>query len=170
MKNAFSILIILLYPLKEEAFAQTKNNLSNLTVEEAFRPKMPTRMDTLNFPFYNGMQMIEVDHIGFWDKKIYFLEQSQPRAMPHSMFNPMPIGNEFFFRDTSGTIVKAFNTKHSLSALTKHFKNVPIRKKSNSFWGSGLFRRKSMEKIFHPFNLKDAWDVFFLLRRINCGI
>jgi hypothetical protein len=47
------------------------------------------------------------------------------------MFNPMPIGNEYFFRDTSGTIVKAFNTKHSITELTKHFINVPILKKSN---------------------------------------
>lgn len=124
-----SILLFTLYP--EFAFAQTNNNLRGLTVEEAFRPKMPTQMDTLYYPFYDGIQMIEVDHIGYWDRKIFFLEQSQPRAMPHSMFNPMPIGNEYFFRDTSGSIVKAFNTKHSLSVLTKHFIKVPIQKKSN---------------------------------------
>jgi len=131
MKQALFILILLFSFFEESAFAQT-NNLSGLTVEEAFRPKMPSQMDTLYYPFYGGIQMIEVDHIGYWDKKIFFLEQSQPRAMPHSMFNPMPIGNEYFFRDTSGTIVKAFNTKHSLSVLTKHFIKVPIRKKKRS--------------------------------------
>jgi hypothetical protein len=91
---------------------------------------MPTKIDTLYYQFYNGIQMIEVDHIGYWDKKIFFLEQSQPRAMPHSMFHPMPIGNEYFFRDTSGTIIKAFNTEKTISVLTKHFSNVPILKKS----------------------------------------
>jgi hypothetical protein len=40
----------------------------------------------------------------------------------------------------------------------------------SGFRGSGLFRRKSMETIFHQFNLKDAWDVLFLLERINNGM
>lgn len=131
MKRALYILILLFSPFMDMAFAQTNNNLKGLTVEEAFRIKMPSQIDTLYYPFYGGIQMIEVDHLGYWDRKIFFLEQSQPRAMPHSMFHPMPIGNEYFFRDTSGTIVKAFNTKHSLSGLTKHFMKVPIRKKSH---------------------------------------
>ncbi len=136
MKQALFILILLFSTFTEIAFAQTDRSLKGLSVEEAFRPKMPKRMDTLYYPFYGGIQMIEVDHIGYWDRKIYFLEQSEPRAMPHSMFNPMPIGNEYFFRDTSGTIVKAFNTKHSLPELTKHFINIPIQKKSS---GIGFF-------------------------------
>lgn len=131
MKQALYILILLFSLFNQITFAQTNNNLKSLKLEEVFRPKMPSQMDTLYYPFYDGKQMIEVDHIGYWDRKIYFLEQSEPRAMPHSMFNPMPIGNEYFFRDSSGAIVKAFNTKHSLAVLTKHFKKVPIRKKSN---------------------------------------
>jgi len=136
MKQVLFILILLFSTFTEIAFAQTDSSLKGLSVEEAFRPKMPMRMDTLYYPFYGGIQMIEVDHIGYWDRKIYFLEQSEPRALSHSMFNPMPIGNEYFFRDTSGTIVKAFNTKHSLSELTKHFINIPIQKKSS---GIGFF-------------------------------
>jgi hypothetical protein len=124
--------------------------LKGLTVEEAFRPKMPSQMDTLYYPFYDGKQMIEVDHIGYWDRKIFFLEQGEPRAMPHSMFNPMPIGNEYFFRDTSGSIVKAFNTKHPLSVLTKHFMKVPIRKKSN---GIGFF----FPYHKNPMNREGVW-------------
>jgi WG containing repeat len=130
MKTGVSILILVLSFCTEITFCQTNNNFGSLTVEEAFRPKMPTKIDTLYYPFYNGIQMIEVDHIGYWDKKIYFLEQSQPRAMPHSMFHPMPIGNEYFFRDTSGIIVKAFNTEKSLTLLTNHFNKVPLLKKS----------------------------------------
>lgn len=130
MKQAFLISIICCTLYIENAVAQPDKKMSSLTVEEAFMPKMPSSMDTIYYPFYNGIQMIEVDYIGYWDRKIFFLEQSQPRAMPHSMFNPMPIGNEYFFRDTSGVVVKAFNTKQSLSALTKHFQNVPIQKKS----------------------------------------
>ena len=115
MKRGLFILILLLSPLAEIAFAQTSNNLNGFTTEEVFRPKLASQLDTLYYPFYGGIQMIEVDHIGYWDRTIFFLEQSEPRAMPHSMFNPMPIGNEYFFRDTVGNIVKAFNTKHSLS-------------------------------------------------------
>ena len=145
MKQALFILFLLFSLFEENAYSQT-NNLSKLTVEEAFRPKMPSHIDTLYYPFYGGIQMIEVDHIGYWDRKIFFLEQSEPRAIPHSMFNPMPIGNEYFFRDTSGSIVKAFSTKNSLSVLTKHFMKVPIRKKSN---GIGFFfphHRNQMSK------------------------
>ncbi len=100
------------------------------TIEEMFAPKMPTQIDTLYFPFYNGVQMIELDHIGYWDRKIFFLEQSQPRAMPHSMFHPQPLGNEYYFRDSTGTIVKAFNTAHTTAQLTTHFAATPINARS----------------------------------------
>lgn len=135
MKKAL-VIISLFFLFWGSTFAQKKDNLSTLTIEDAFQFKMPTQMDTIYYPFYNGVQMIEVDQIGFWDKKIFFLEQSDPRAMPHSMFHPMPIGNEYFFRDTTGTIVKAFNTKHSLSTLTKHFEKTPLNRKSPGVFAS----------------------------------
>ncbi len=102
-----------------------------MSIEELFRPKMPTKTDTLYFPFYDGIQMIEVDHIGYWDRKIFFLEQSEPRALPHSMFHPQPLSNEFYFRDTRGTIVKAYNAILSKEDLTNHFKDIPINKKGS---------------------------------------
>ncbi|MDD2984704.1 MAG: WG repeat-containing protein [Crocinitomicaceae bacterium] len=129
MKQTLFTFIFLLFICEKIGFTQTNNDLSKLTLEENFSPKMPTKIDTSYYPFYNGVQMIEIDHIGYWDRKIYFLEQSTPRAMPHSMYNPMPIGNEFFFRDTTGVIVKAFNTEKSLDELTKLFKKIPINKK-----------------------------------------
>jgi len=72
--------------------------------------------------------MIEVDHIGQWDRMIYFLEQSQPRAMPHSMFHPQPIGNEYFFRDTSGNIVKVFGSGFNTEYLSNYFYKKKINK------------------------------------------
>lgn len=86
---------------------------------------MPTKVDTLYYPFYKGVQMIEVDHLGYWDRKIHYLEQSNPRAVPHSMRNPPPLGNEFFFRDTTGKIVKAYNTLIDLDTLTERFSHIP---------------------------------------------
>lgn len=92
---------------------------------------MPTKVDTLYYPFYKGVQMIEVDHLGYWDRKIYYLEQSNPRAMPHSMQNPQPLGNEIFFRDTTGKIIKAYNTFTDLDTLTQRFSNIPHNKQRN---------------------------------------
>lgn len=86
------------------------------------------KTDTLYYPFYNGVQMIEVDHIGQWDKMIFHLEQSQPRAMPYDMLNPSPIGNEYFFRDTSGNIVQVNGSELSVEKATQHFKNRKISK------------------------------------------
>jgi hypothetical protein len=124
-----ALFIFIFFICGKIVFAQNNNDSKGLILEEVFNPKMPTKIDTLYYPFYNDVQMVEIDHIGYWDREIYFLEQSNPRAMPHSMFHPMPIGNEFFFRNTTGVIVKAFNTEKSLDELTKLFKKVPINKK-----------------------------------------
>ncbi|RYM31344.1 WG repeat-containing protein [Brumimicrobium glaciale] len=107
--------------------------MSGLTIKEALQskmPKMPQYPDTVYYPFYQGVQMIEVDHIGFRDKKVYHLGQSQPRAMSYSDMIPMSFGNEYFFRDTLGSIVKAFNSDLDLISLTKHFRKVPLNFKS----------------------------------------
>ena len=97
-----------------------------------FLNKNENKTDTLYYPFYNGAQMIEVDHIGQWDRMIFYLEQSQPRAMPHSMFHPQPIGNEYFFRDTSGKIVQTFGSASTIEKLTKHFLERKISKQKTT--------------------------------------
>jgi hypothetical protein len=131
MKKALLSLCLWFAFVADWAYAQ--NNSQAVGFENIFRLEMPTRIDTLYYPFYGGVQMIEVDHIGFWDRKIFFLEQSQPRAMPHSAFHPMPIGNAYFLRDTAGQIVKAFNSNESLVALNQHFKKISLQKKSSGF-------------------------------------
>lgn len=107
------------------SFAQ--NDIDNI-----FRVSMPEKVDTIYYPFYNGVQMIEVDHLAYWDRKIFFLEQSQPRAMPYSMLEPPPPPNEYFFRDTTGTIIKAFNTFWSIESLNALFIDIPLSKKSTN--------------------------------------
>jgi len=159
MKRALFITIFLFSLLEEIVFAQTNNDLSNLTIEEVFRPKMPTKIDTLYYPFYNGVQMIEIDHIGYWERKIYFLGQKKTPSTRYHTFHPIPkpIGNEFFFRNTTGVIVKAFNTEKSLDELTKHFKKIPINKKhglSTSFLyhSSSRIRDRWNHSSRHSFN------------------
>jgi|GEM_PF-2018185 len=101
-------------------------------IDDIFRPRMPQQIDTVYYPFYNGVQMIEVDHLAYWDRKIFFLEQSQPRALSYSMIEPPPPPNEYFFRDSTGAIVKAYNTFWSLESLNALFRNIPLDKKSNN--------------------------------------
>ena len=146
MKTSLSIFSALMVFFIKTTFAQSPNTSNALTVNQAFSPKFPLKIDTLYYPFYNGVQMIEIDHIGYWDKKIFFLEQSRPRAIPHSAFNPMPIGNEYFFRHTSGNIVKAYNTKHSLTELNQHFKKIPIKKQSRGLQALNLHSQQHNRK------------------------
>lgn len=101
-------------------------------IDDIFRPRMPEQIDTIYYPFYKGVQMIEVDHLAYWDRKIYYLEQAYPRALSYSMIEPPPPPNEYFFRDSTGTIIKAFNTFWSLESLNALFKDVPLNKKSNN--------------------------------------
>ncbi|MPM26614.1 hypothetical protein SDC9_73118 [bioreactor metagenome] len=101
-------------------------------IENLFRPRMPDHIDTIYYPFYNGVQMIEVDHLAYWDQKIYYLEQAYPRALSYSMLEPPPPPNEYFFRDSTGAIIKAFNTFWSLESLNALYKDVPLDKKSNN--------------------------------------
>ena len=117
-------LIILFYFTIHAAFAQF-GKLGFLNSNE-------NKTDTLYYPFYNEVQMIEVDHIGQWDRMIFHLEQSQPRAMPHSMFHPQPIGNEYYFRDTSGTIVQAFGSQFNTEYLSNYFNKKKINKKKTT--------------------------------------
>ena len=96
-----------------------------------------SQFDTIYYPFYNGVQMIEIDLVSTYWKRINFLETTQPRAMPHTLLEPGPPVNQYIFRKKDGQIVKSFNTWTDTKTLTKLFKNVPIHKKStNAFLAS----------------------------------
>lgn len=116
-------------------------------IEDLFKPKMPIKVDTIYYPFYNGVQMIEVDNLAYWDKKIYYLEQAFPRAMPHSMTEGPPMPNEYLFRDSIGVIIKAFNVRTTLDLLTIAFEKIPINQKSNNF-GHQLFPTHASKSFF----------------------
>ncbi len=96
-----------------------------------FRPTRPVKVDTLYYPFYNNVQMIEIDNVGYWEANVNFHEMSQPRALSWSMLIPGPFPNVYLFRDTSGEIVKAFNSSTPLWQLTMDFRKVPLNKKSS---------------------------------------
>ncbi|MBN2730717.1 MAG: WG repeat-containing protein [Bacteroidales bacterium] len=127
-------------------------NLSAQVRGGLFDLEFPSQIDTNYYPFYNGVQMIEVDHLGYYDRKNFFLEQSQPRAMPHSMFEPAPPPNEYIFRDSTGQIVKAFNTLKSIDELDNSFKNIPIDQKGQNptmlFFPSHLGKSKVSDGVW----------------------
>ncbi|HEV7779704.1 MAG TPA: WG repeat-containing protein [Chitinophagaceae bacterium] len=100
--------------------------------EELFRPKKPAATDTIFYPFYNDVQMIEIDHFARWDKEVYYMEQTQPRALSYSMLIPAPEPNVYLFRHRSGRIVKAFNTRQTPEILTRQFRNIPVNQKSKN--------------------------------------
>lgn len=93
----------------------------------------PKGTDTLFYPFYDDVQMIEIDNVGAWEADVSWHEGSQPRALSWSMLIPGPFPNVYIFRNKEGTIVKAFNTTTSLEQLTKDFNRIPINKKSSGF-------------------------------------
>ncbi len=82
--------------------------------------------DTLFFPFYNGEQMIEIDH-----KSAYLKENSTDTK--HRAF---PI-NEYIFRDTKGKIAKAFHIKSNKDSLQKNI---------NKHYGLTFVNRKSHKR------------------------
>lgn len=87
------------------------------------------RLDTLCYPFEGGLQLIIINHEG------YAAMQNQNLAIKHGPQSSLPPyvlskDNEYFFRDSSGHIVKTFNRlKPSLDTLTSVFRDLQI----NSF-------------------------------------
>jgi hypothetical protein len=57
--------------------AQSNGNFQNALSQEPFSFIMPSQIDTLYYPFYLGLQMIVVDHIGYCDLKYKYHANSQ---------------------------------------------------------------------------------------------
>lgn len=104
--------------------------LSAQTNEWFFRPQPPVNMDTIFYPYYNDVQMIEIDLLGHWEADVMFHEMSQPRALSWNALIPGELYNVYLFRHRNGSIVKAFNTSTPLDSLTLAFRHVPADKKS----------------------------------------
>mgnify|MGYP000109043912 CR=1 FL=1 len=66
-----------------------------------------TLPDTLYYPFYDGVQMIEVDHDSY--TRILSMRYSS-MSQPPNLYFSRPLGNEIFMRDSLGVIVRSYNT------------------------------------------------------------
>ncbi len=87
-----------------------------------------TNIDTIYYPFYEEVQMIEIDYLHSYWRKIAYLEQTQPRGMPHHMTEGPPQPNVYLFRNRNGKIEKVFNSVYKVETWNAHFKNIPFFK------------------------------------------
>lgn len=76
--------------------------------------------DTLYFAFNENIQLIIINHYDTWKKRVDFMEQTQPMAMPWSMKITPSGNNTYIFRNKKGEIVKTYNTNNTI----KNLKNV----------------------------------------------
>ena len=117
--NVFLFTVVIAVP----ASAQVAFNL--------FNPKtvLQPGADTIYYPYYNNVQMIEIDHISAWERAYMAHQMAYATMSQTPMFSPSPV-NVYLFRNRSGEIVKAFNTTSTLSQLTSSFRNLPGDSKS----------------------------------------
>ncbi|MBL7972811.1 MAG: WG repeat-containing protein [Prolixibacteraceae bacterium] len=80
--------------------------------------------DTVYYPFYNQVQMIEINYKRAWVEEAYHKEGYQPRAMPFGFSMPRVHPGVYIFRNQSGTIIRAYNSGYSLDSLNKIFKDA----------------------------------------------
>ena len=70
--------------------------------------------DTFYYPFYDGSQMIEIDHTTYFNLlDIEYLSVSQA---PYWL-SQRPIGNEYLMRDSIGRIIESFNIDCNFDSL-----------------------------------------------------
>lgn len=115
----------------------------------------PSRLDTIFYPFYNGVQMIEIDNVGYWEDQVNFKERTQPRALEWSSLIPYPGPNVYLFRNKSGEIVKAYNTHLTLDTLSYLFRTVPLDKKSTDIVHQLLPYHGKKDGIYGGFKIRD---------------
>jgi hypothetical protein len=91
----------------------------NLSAQFHFDSQPP---DTIYHPFNKGIQLIEIDYLSFFTEVDFFYST---RSQAPFFYN-RPIGNEYIFRDTTGKIVKSFNTYINQDSLNSKFRIVPF--------------------------------------------
>ena len=110
-------------------------NLRSQTLLELGR-RISNVPDTIYYPFYDGVQMIEIAHMSRWraqksayDIRVnieYYAKSSLPPPYPV----PPPLSNEYYFRNKNGKIVKIFNSFYSVDSLQQFFKSDTIKQLS----------------------------------------
>lgn len=97
---------------------------ANAQIDNATPKPEKIVLDTIYFPFYDGLQMIMVDHLKKYDEQygpaiLRSMHMSQTPVFPAA-----PTGNEYFFRNQDGEIIKSFNTYFSNKVLSCYFQSL----------------------------------------------
>ena len=66
-------------------------------------------VDTIYYPFQNGIQMIAILNFSCWERFIARKEAMHPRALHWSEVIPPRSPNMYLFRDKSGKILKSYH-------------------------------------------------------------
>jgi hypothetical protein len=106
MKNILFTILIL---LPSHLFAQFLR----------FSEKEPTSDPDIHYyKFYDGIQMVELDYLSAYHRRVNYLEQAQPRALTWENVLGAPHPNVYLFRNENGEIVKCFGDLDSIKLLS----------------------------------------------------
>ena len=79
--------------------------------------KIDTVPNVIYYNFYNGVQMIKIDHVAVWNRKMKVSFSTYDHTMS-SLWQPdldYPI-NEYIFRDINGKIIRQVNTRRTYNS------------------------------------------------------
>lgn len=112
------------------------------------------------YPFYDGVQMVEVDYLTAYHETTNELEFSQPRALPWSMVLGPPRPNTYFWRTHFGEIVVQYgpNVPRDVKLLSPAQSEKEVRPHSHwsNRFGAGLGTVN--QSRFYPYYLLTLED------------
>ncbi|PCJ67679.1 MAG: hypothetical protein COA58_00655 [Bacteroidetes bacterium] len=108
------------------------------------------RVDTVYYPFYNGIQMVEIDHSSYYNR--LSIEHRNMSQMPHWHYT-QPIGDEYLFRDSFGRIIKSFNTNLNSDSMETALRKVPFV--------NTLYHRQTDPKLFENKGSRPSYKSIF---------
>jgi len=120
------------------------------------------RLDTLCYPFEYGFQLIMINHEGYaaMQNRNIAIKYGERSTLPPYV---LPKDNEYFFRDSSGRIVKTFNhQKPSLDTLTNIFRDLQVNSFRDSTNSNSLEEHLKQELVENQFLNK----AYFLVAKI----
>lgn len=117
--------------------------------------KMAPMPDTVYYPFYNGIQMIEIDYTSRY--KLIDLKYERMSQMPYGYYSRY-IGNEYLFRNTAGEITQTYNISKENAAIIKRLRSVPfVNRTKHNLNGSRLYAAGNHRgyKVIFNCNIKE---------------
>ena len=88
---------------------------SQITQEDLWGKPPSGNPETLYFPFEDGVQLIVINYYDTWSRKVDFYEQTQPRGLSWGQVFGPSLPNAYIFRDSTGSIIKSYNTEFDFS-------------------------------------------------------